>query len=110
MTENGSKVFFKPNSMELQTPDGNVFKLSKSGKLFFHITILGKPVTGSSTHRGNTVSQQSLILMQWHNVLGNFNVNYIRKMCDLPHTNLLYMVYTQVYEPYMIDGVVYPRG
>ena len=42
--------------------------------------------------------------MQWHNVLGHFNVNYIRKMCDLPHTNLLYMVYTQVYEPYMIDG------
>ena len=42
--------------------------------------------------------------MQWHNVLGHFIVNYIRKMCDLPHTIVLYMVYTQVYEPHMIDG------
>ena len=30
MTENGSKVFFKSNSAELQTPDGNVFEVWKS--------------------------------------------------------------------------------
>ena len=73
ITENGSQVFFKPTSAELKSPDGNSFKITKNGKLYFLNTV-------SSQNVPQKVPQKSLSLKQWHCVLGHCNVNDILKM------------------------------
>ena len=65
VTENGASVYFSKGSAKLQTHNGNVFNIKKTGKLYFVNTV--KSVKSHTLH-------------DWHNILGHCNVKDVLKL------------------------------
>ena len=66
LTENGIKVLFSKDQNCIKVPNGTVFKMFKSGKLYY--------LEGASKQNTDNISKvTSKSLQMWHNTLGHWN-------------------------------------
>ena len=66
-TERGVSVTFNPGFAELRAPDGTIFNVEKSGKLYYLNNV-------------NLNKEKSLSLQMWHRILGHCNKNDVLKL------------------------------
>ena len=67
MTEKGLKVVFTPDQNDIITPNGTIFNMKKSGKLYFLKNVQNVDINSPNPNVAKS-------LEEWHCILGHCNI------------------------------------